>query len=154
MLQTHDILQSHPQSSHILEPEDIDFEDSQSLDPDDSIGEDTEFKDSLHEFAQSTSTEGSILRIGDCVPFDDMSSHNDDSVPNLSECNLFDDNSSSPTDRFQDVIELGQCKIFDSPIAKDFVLTLGECNIFDDPYQMIVEQILSLVNVKSSLRKP
>ena len=54
-------------------------------------------------------------------------------VPNLSECNLFDDNSSSPTERFQDVIELGQCKIFDSPLAKDFLLTLGECNIFDNP---------------------
>ena len=51
--------------------------------------------------------------------------------PNLSD--LFDHNSSSPTDWFQDVIELGQCKIFDSPLAKDFVLTLGECNIFDDP---------------------
>ena len=60
-----------------------------------------------------------------------MSSHDDDSVPNL--CNLLDDNSSSPTDRFQDVIELDQCTIFDSLLAKDFVLTLGECNIFDDP---------------------
>ena len=76
------------------------------------------------------SIEDNVLRIGDCDPFE-MSSHDDDSVPNLSECNLFDDNSSSPTDRFQDVIELSQCKIFDSPLAKDFVLTLGECNIFD-----------------------
>ena len=30
------------------------------------------------------------------------------------------------------VIELSQCKISDSPPAKDFVLTLGECTIFDD----------------------
>ena len=50
--------------------------------------------------------------------------------PNLSD--LFDDNLSSPTDQFQDGIELGQCNIFDSALAKDFVLTLGECNIFDD----------------------
>ena len=51
-------------------------------------------------------------------------------VPNLS--NPFDDNLLSPNDWFSDVIELGQCKISDSPLAKDFVLTLGECNIFDD----------------------
>ena len=51
-------------------------------------------------------------------------------VPNLSD--LFDDNLSSPTDQFQDVIELGQCNIFDSAVAKDFALTFGECNIFDD----------------------
>ena len=59
-----------------------------------------------------------------------MSSHDDDSVPIQS--NLFDDNSSSTTDWFQDVTEFGQCKIFDSPLAKDFVLILGECNIPDD----------------------
>ena len=91
----------------------------------------TEFQDSLHEFIQSPSIEDNVLRIGDCDPFDEMSSHDNDSGPNLSECNLFDDHSSSPTERFQDVIELGQCKIFDSTLAKDFVLTLGECNIFD-----------------------
>ena len=62
-----------------------------------------------------------------------MSSYDDDSVPNLSECNLVDDNLSSPPDQLQDVIELGQCKIFDSQLARDFVLTLGECNIFDGP---------------------
>ena len=128
--QTKDALQSLPQSSHILELEDSDSEDSLSLCPDDSVN-DTEFEDSLYEFTQSPSTEANILRISDCDPFDEMSSHDDDSVPNL--CNLLDDNSSSPTHRFQDVIELDQCKIFDSPLAKDFVLTLGECSIFDDP---------------------
>ena len=127
-----DTLQPHPQSSHILEPEDSDSEDSQSLYPDDSVNDDTKFEDSLNELTQSTSIEESILRIGDSDPFDDMSSHDDGSVPTLSECNLFDDNS-SPTDRFQDIIELGQSKIFDSPLVKDFVLTLGKCNIFDDP---------------------
>ena len=101
--QTKDALQSLPQSSHILEPEDSDSEDSLSLYPDDSVN-DTEFEDSLYEFTQSPSTEANILRISDCDPFDEMSSHDDDSVPNL--CNLLDDNSSSPTHRFQDVIEL------------------------------------------------
>ena len=37
-----------------------------------------------------------------------------------------------PNNWFSDVIELGQCKVFDSPPAKDFVLTFGECIIFDD----------------------
>ena len=59
--------------------------------------------------SQSPSIEGNVLRIDDCDPFE-MSSYDDDPVPNL-----------------------GQCKIFDSPLAKDFVLILGECNIFDDP---------------------
>ena len=84
----------------------------------------------LHEFTQSLSIEENVLTIGDYHPFE-MSSH-DDFVPNLSACNLFDDNSSSLNDRFQDVIEHSQCKISDSPLAKDFVLILGECNIFTD----------------------
>ena len=126
--QTKGALQSPPQTSHILEPKDGDYEDSQSLHPDDSVN-DTEFQDSLHEFIQSPSIEDNVLRIGDCDPCE-MSSHDDDSVPNLSD--LFDDNLSSPTDQFQDVIELGQCNIFDLSLAKDFVLTLSECNIFDD----------------------
>ena len=131
MPQTNDALQSLSQSSHILDHDDSDSEDSQSLYPDYSFNDDTEFEDSLHEFTQSTSIEENIPRIGDCDPFDEMSSHDDDSIPNP--CNLLDDNSSSPTDRFQDIIELYQCKIFDPPLAKDFVLTLGQCNIFDDP---------------------
>ena len=106
MPQTKDALQSLPQSSHILEPKDSVSEDSQSLCPDDSVN-DTEIEDFLHKFTQSPSIEANILRIGDCNPFDEMSSYEDYSVPNLSECNLFDDNSSSPTDRFQDVLELG-----------------------------------------------
>ena len=99
MSQTKDAIQSLPQSSHILEPEDSDSQDSLSLCPDGSVN-DTEYEDSLHEFTQSPSIEANILRIGDCDPFDEMSSHEDDSVPNLSACNLFDDNSSLPTDRF------------------------------------------------------
>ena len=129
--QNKDAFQSLPQSSHILDHKDSNYEDSLSLHPDDSVN-DTEFEDSLHEFTQSPSIENNVLRIDDCDPIE-MSSHDDDSVPNCSECNLFNDNSSSPIERLQDVIELGQCNIFDSPLAKDFVLTLGECNIFDDP---------------------
>ena len=56
MPQTKDALQSLSQSSHILEPEDSDSEDSLSLCPDDSVN-DTEFEDSLHEFTQSPSIE-------------------------------------------------------------------------------------------------
>ena len=126
--QTKGALQPPPQTSHILEPKDGDYEDSQSLCPDGSVNN-TEFQDSLHEFTPSPSIEDNVLIIGDCDPFE-MSSHDDDSVPNLS--NPFDDNLLSPNDWFSDVIELGQCKISDSPLAKDFVLTLGECNIFDD----------------------
>ena len=117
-----------PQTSHILEPRDGDNEDFQSLSPDGSVNN-TEFQDSLHEFTPSPSIEDNVLIIGDCDLFE-MSSHDDDSVPNLR--NPFDDNLSSPNDWSSDVIELGQCKIFDSPLAKDFVLTLGECNISDD----------------------
>ena len=127
--QTQDALQSLPESSHILEPKDSDSEDSHSICPDDSVNA-TEFQDSLHEFTQSPSIEDKVLQIGDYDPCK-MSSHDDDFVPNLSD--LFDDNLSSLTDQFQDVIELGQCKIFDSPLAKDFVLTLGKCNIFENP---------------------
>ena len=126
--QTKDAFQSLPQSSHILEPKDSDSEDLQSLYPDDSVNN-TEFQDSLHEFTRSPSIEDNVLIIGDCDPFE-MSSRDDDFVPNLS--NPFGDNLSSPNDWFSDVIELCQCKISDSPLAKDFVLTLGECNILDD----------------------
>ena len=121
--QTKGALQPPPQTSHILEPKDGDHEDYQSLCPDGSVN------NTLHELIQSPSIEDNVLRIGDCDPCE-MLSH-DDTVPNLSD--LFDHNSSSPTVWFQDVIELGQYKVFDSPLAKDFVLTLGECNIFDDP---------------------
>ena len=130
MPQTQDTFLPHPQSSHILGHENSDSEDSQSLYPDDSVNDDIECEDPLYKFTESTSLKENIPRISDCDAFDEMSSHNHDSVPNL--CNLLDDNSSSPTDRFQDVTELDQCKIFDSPLAKDFVLNLGECNIFDD----------------------
>ena len=70
-------LQSLPQTSHILEPKDGGSEDSQYLHPDNSVN-DTEFQDSLHEFIQSPSIEDNVLRMGDCDPFDEMSSHDDD----------------------------------------------------------------------------
>ena len=126
--QTKGALQPPPQTSHILEPKDGDHDNSQSLCPNDSVNN-TEFQDSLHEFTPSPSIEDSVLRIGDCDPFE-MSLHDDDSVLNHSD--LFDDNLSSPNDWFSDIIELGQCEISDSPLAKHFVLTLGEYNIFDD----------------------
>ena len=92
MPQTQDDFQSLPQFPHILDHKDSDYKDSSSLCPDDNVN-DTELKDSLHEFTQYPSIEDNVLRIGDCDPFE-MSSHDDDSAPNLSD--LFDDNSSSP----------------------------------------------------------
>ena len=74
--QAQDALQSLPQTSHILEPKDGGSEDSRSLHPDDSVN-DTDFEDPLHDFTQSPSIEDTVLRIGDCDPFE-MSSHDDD----------------------------------------------------------------------------
>ena len=58
------LFSSPPQTSHILELKDGDYEDSQSLCPDGSVNN-TEFQDSLHEFTPSPSIEDNVLIIGD-----------------------------------------------------------------------------------------
>ena len=74
--QTQDVLQSHPQSSHILAHKDSDYKDSHPYILM-TVLMTLNFRIPYISSYSLLGIEDNVLRIGDCDPFDEMSSHDD-----------------------------------------------------------------------------